>query len=65
MTSGEYLFNLITSAAYTSAWWSLAVFPDDKIGELLGGIRVAFLGIVSILIFWYVVEKLIKESRVK
>ena len=63
MTTGEYLFNLIINAFYVSAWWSLFVFPDNSISELLSGIRLAFLGITSILMFWYVVEKLIKESR--
>ena len=63
MTTGEYLFNFITSAIYTSAWWSLFMFPDDKVGEIFSGIRLTFLGITSLLIFWYVTEKLITEGR--
>ena len=63
MTTGEYLFNLIINAIYVSAWWSLFIFPDNRIGEVLSGIRLAVIGLFSILMIWYVVEKLIKESR--
>jgi hypothetical protein len=63
MTSGEYLFTTIIGSLYTSAWWSTFVFPDDKVGEMFSGCRLAFLGLVTILMFWYVIEKLVTESR--
>jgi hypothetical protein len=63
MTSGEYLFTIIIASLYTSAWWSLFIFPDDKTSDMVSGCRLVFLGLVTILMFWYVIEKLVTESR--
>ena len=65
MTSGEYLFNTFIGALYASAWWSFLVFPDNSMSESFVVIRTGFIGLASILMLWFVVEKLVKEGREK
>ena len=63
MSSGEYLFTLIIGTLYTSAWWSLFIFPTGKTNnETFETIRFGFLVIFTIFIFLFTVEKLVKEN---
>ena len=65
MTSGEYLFTMFVGSLYTSGWWSLIVFPESNAGNFFSVLRMGFLGIATIFILWYVIEKLVTEGRTK
>jgi len=65
VSSGEYLFTMFVSSLYTSAWWSFTIMPENTASNFFSVLRMAFLGVSTILILWYIVEKLITEGRVK